>query len=167
MAKSEGHDSGLCSSNSQTRRTFSNYLLNLKLASPSVNRHQKSGKDFAEWRPGLNQCWFADTIIKAKYRLTVDSREKATLERTLLACSSVNMIFSGSARQPASSSQNQQPARNTNSQSAAADWRQWDSNGNGRVTCAEARAAGIAPVRRGHQAYPFMTDRNGDGNVCE
>ena len=178
VAKSEAHDSGLCSASGQTRRTFSNDLLNLTLASPSVNRHQKSGKDFGEWRPALNQCWFADTIIKvkSKYRLTVDSGEKAALERTLQSCSSVSMIFSGQARpvaataiparQPAASSQNQQPASNTNQQPSGGDWRQWDTNGNGRITCAEARAAGIAPVHRGHSAYPHMDDRNNDGVVC-
>ena len=189
VAKSEAHDSGLCSAGAQTRRTFSNDLLNLTLASPSVNRHQKSGKDFAEWRPALNQCWFADTIIKvkAKYGLTVDGREKAALERTLQSCGSVSMIFSGTARplsntsgssrqtasssqqqQPASSSQQQQqPAANQNQQHSSDDWRQWDSNGNGRITCAEARAAGIAPVHRGHPAYPRMDDRDNDGVVCE
>ena len=26
----------------------------------------------------------------------------------------------------------------------------WNDNGNGRIACAEARAHGIAPVRRGH-----------------
>ena len=181
VAKSEAHDSGLCSANSQTRRTFSNDLLNLTLASPSVNRHQKSGKDFAEWRPGLNQCWFADTIIKvkSKYRLTVDSREKAALETTLRSCSSVNMIFSGAARpvaataipaarQPASSSNNSSSQRAIqNPQPASGNWQQWDTNGNGRITCAEARAAGIAPVHRGHPAYPRMDDRDNDGVVCE
>ena len=30
-----------------------------------------------------------------------------------------------------------------------------------------ARAAGIAPVHRGHPAYPRMDDRNNDGAVCE
>ena len=44
---------------------------------------------------------------------------------------------------------------------------QWDDNGNGRVSCAEARRHGIAPVRRGHPAYAFMSDRDGDGVVCE
>lgn len=44
---------------------------------------------------------------------------------------------------------------------------QWDDNGNGRVSCAEARRHGIAPVRRGHPAYAFMNDRDGDGVVCE
>ena len=39
VAKSEAHDSGLCNAGAQTRRTFSNDLLNLTLASPSVNRH--------------------------------------------------------------------------------------------------------------------------------
>ena len=45
--------------------------------------------------------------------------------------------------------------------------RLYDDNGNGRITCAEARNHGIAPVRRDHPAYQFMTDRNNDGIVCE
>lgn len=43
----------------------------------------------------------------------------------------------------------------------------WDSNGNGKISCREARKHGIAPVRTGHPAYPFMKDRNEDGIVCE
>lgn len=45
----------------------------------------------------------------------------------------------------------------------------WDDNGsgNGRITCPEARAHGIAPVPRGHPAYRFMRDGDGDGVVCE
>ena len=43
----------------------------------------------------------------------------------------------------------------------------YDDNGNGRISCSEARAHGIAPVYRGHPAYPYMTDRDGDGVVCE
>ena len=32
----------------------------------------------------------------------------------------------------------------------------------------EARdAGGIAPVRRGHPAYPYMRDADNDGIVCE
>ena len=45
--------------------------------------------------------------------------------------------------------------------------RLWDDNGNGRITCAEARRHGIAPVRHDHPAYPFMRDADGDGMVCE
>ena len=43
----------------------------------------------------------------------------------------------------------------------------WDDSGNGLITCAEARAHGIAPVRRGHPAYQHMIDRDDDGIVCE
>ena len=45
--------------------------------------------------------------------------------------------------------------------------RLWDDNRNGRITCAEARRHGIAPVPHGHPAYPFMRDGDGDGVVCE
>ena len=41
----------------------------------------------------------------------------------------------------------------------------WDTNGNGWITCREAREHGIAPVEREHPAYQFM--RDGDGIVCE
>ena len=49
----------------------------------------------------------------------------------------------------------------------------YDDNGNGRITCAEARAHGIAPVYEqtpdidDDEPYDFMTDRDGDGVVCE
>ena len=43
----------------------------------------------------------------------------------------------------------------------------YDDNNNGRITCAEARAHGIAPVSRDHPAYQYMTDRDNDGIVCE
>ena len=43
----------------------------------------------------------------------------------------------------------------------------YDDNGNGRITCAEPRAHGITPVRRGHPAYQYMRDADGDGLVCE
>ncbi len=95
VARSEAHDSGLCAADAQTRKSFARDLLNLTLASPSVNRHQKRGKDFAEWTPARNKCWYADMIIKVKtkYSLSVDSREKAALEHVLRSCPSVNMAM--------------------------------------------------------------------------
>ena len=51
VARSEAHDSGLCAADAATRRRFASDILNLTLASPSVNRSQKSGKDAAEWLP--------------------------------------------------------------------------------------------------------------------
>ena len=51
VATSEAHDSGLCTRDRATRARFASDLRNLTLASPRVNRHQKSGKDAAEWLP--------------------------------------------------------------------------------------------------------------------
>ena len=51
--------------------------------------------------------------------------------------------------------------------SAAEVLDRWDDDGNGRITCAEARRHDIAPVPRGHPAYPFMRDADSDGVVCE
>ena len=44
--------------------------------------------------------------------------------------------------------------------------KRWDDNRDGRISCTEARRHGIAPVRRGHSAYPYMHDANDDGIVC-
>ena len=96
VARSEAHDSGLCAADAETKRLFSSDLLNLTLASPEVNRHQKSGKDAAEWLPDLNQCWFADRVVQVRqeYELTIDETEAAALETVLSGCSSVDMVVS-------------------------------------------------------------------------
>ena len=96
VARSEAHDSGLCAANAETKKRFSSDLLNLTLASPEVNRHQKSGKDAAEWLPDLNQCWFADRVVQVRqeYELTIDETEAAALETLLSGCSSVDMVIS-------------------------------------------------------------------------
>ena len=48
VAASEAHDSGLCARNAATKAQFARDLRNLTLASPRVNRHEKSGRDAAE-----------------------------------------------------------------------------------------------------------------------
>ncbi len=43
-----------------------------------------------------------------------------------------------------------------------------DTNGNGKITCAEARKCGLkTPITKDHPAYKCMTDRDKDGMVCE
>ena len=68
---------------------------------------------------------------------------------------------------PAASPARSAPSRRAASSSLAAALARWDDNGNGRITCAEARRHGIAPVPRGHPAYAYMRDGDGDGVVCE
>ena len=93
IARSEAHDSGLCAADAGTRRQFARDLLNLTLASPSLNRSQKSDKDAAEWMPDQNRCWFAQTIVdvRRKYRLSIDRREADAIDRVLSSCSSTTI----------------------------------------------------------------------------
>ena len=83
VAASEAHDSGLCAADRATRARFGQDLRNLTLASSSLNRHQKSGKDAGEWLPDQNRCWFAGRVaeVKRAYGLSVGRREAAALER--------------------------------------------------------------------------------------
>lgn len=167
VARSEAHDSGLCSADAATRRRFASDPLNLTLASPAVNRHAKRASDAAGWMPNENRCWFADRIVRVrrKYGLTIDRREAAALEPVLLRCQSTEMIVRACAEGGAAG---RPPASGDVTPSGNVDaLRRWDDNGNGRITCAEARRHGIAPVPRGHPAYPFMRDADGDGVVCE
>ena len=160
VARSEAHDSGLCAANDATRREFAADLLNLTLAGPTVNRHQKSGKDAAEWLPDMNKCWFADRSVQVrlKYELTVDQAEADALGLVLTGCSSVEMVVVSATELVTPT-----PTPGADVDALAL----WDDNGNGRITCDEARDHGIAPVRRGHPAYQYMRDADDDGIVCE
>ena len=93
VARSEAHDSGLCAADGGTRRSFSQDLDNLTLASPAVNRNQKGAKDAADWLPARNSCWFAATIIEVRrrYGLTIDQREADALDQVLASCTSTEL----------------------------------------------------------------------------
>ena len=164
VAVSEAHDSGLCAASPSVRRRFASDLHNLTLAAPEVNRCGTGGKcafDPAEWLPPVNRCWFAARVfaVKRKYALTVDRREAAALECVLSDCASTSMIVTS----PGGPTE----APRTATAATSDALRLYDTNGNGRITCKEARRHGIAPVPRGHPAYTYMYDRDGDGVVCE
>ena len=165
---SEAHDSGLCAADLKTRRRFASDMLNLTLADPFVNRYQKKHYDAAEWMPVLNQCWYANRIveIRRKYNLTIDRREAEILERILSSCTSTEMEIPPceSARPESELESVPSPQKSTDNIDALS---LWDDNRNGRITCAEARRHGIAPVQRSHPAYRYMRDGDGDGVVYE
>ena len=170
VAVSEAHDSGLCRADRATRVRFSQDLLNLTLAAPEINRCATGGKcglDAGEWMPPRNACWFAARIVavRTKYRLTIDPREAAALDAVLSGCTSTRMVL---YRQPATTAAPASPAPSAQSTGSTVDpLGRWDDNRNGRITCAEARRHGIAPVERGHPAYRYMRDGDADGVVCE
>ena len=166
VARSEAHDSGLCAVDSAARRAFGRDLLNLTLASPSVNRHQKIAKDVAEWLPALNQCWYVNQVVlvKRKYNLTMNQAEASTAQRVLAGCASTAMQFTDQgAAPPTPMPTAPPPGGNCESDPLGC----YDDNNNGRITCAEAERHGIAPVPRGHPAYQYMRDGNNNGVVCE
>ncbi|MXZ50353.1 MAG: excalibur calcium-binding domain-containing protein [Rhodobacteraceae bacterium] len=151
VATVEAHDSGLCARNNKVKRQFASDLDNLTLASPEVNRQQKSYLDAAEWLPHYNKCWFVhrNIQIRLEYQLTIDRKEANAIDKVIENCDSFQMVFyEGTPYSPKPTSE-------------------WDENGDGRVTCKEARKAGIAPVYVTHPAYKFMRDGDGDGVVCE
>ena len=168
VARSEAHDSGLCATDPGTRRRFASDLLNLTLAEPGLNRHDKRDRDAAGWLPPMNRCWFANRVVEVrrKYDLTIDRNEADVLERLLSTCTSTELVFrTVGTTEPSSATSTDSPKDSSSGDVDAL--RLWDDNGNGRITCAEARGHGIAPVPRGHPAYPFMRDGDGDGVVCE
>ena len=91
-----------------------------------------------------------------KYGLTMDIREMQTARIVLASCASLEMVFYSEPTPTPTPASQVDDALN-----------RYDDNGNGTITCAEARAYGIAPVRRGHPAHEHMRDSDGDGVVCE
>ncbi len=169
IAVSEAHDSGLCAASPARKREFARDLLNLTLATPEVNRCSKAGKcarDAAEWLPALNRCWFAARIVavRQKYDLTIDAREADALEAILSGCDDIEMVVLDSDPIEIKTAPVLADGAGMSPDEVLA---RWDDNGNGRITCKEARRHGIAPVPRSHAAYRFMRDGDGDGVVCE
>ncbi len=163
VARSEAHDSGLCAADDATRRKFSSDPLNLTLADPKLNRHQKRAHDAAGWVPEINRCWFAQRVlqVRLKYGLSIDRQEAEALEAVLSTCDTTELEPSSC---PVIS---ELPAIHSEKTRAEAEaLRLWDDNQDGRITCREAQHHGIAPVSRGHPAYPFMDDSDGDCIDC-
>lgn len=99
VAVSEAHDSGMCARSAEDRWAFARDLLNLTLAAPDVNRHDKAAKDVAEWLPPYNRCWYVGRTleVRRKWRLTIDRRELDEAIRVLDDCPSTAMLFAAAA----------------------------------------------------------------------
>ena len=172
VARSEAHDSGLCSASAATKHQFAEDLLNLTLASPSVNRHQKVAKDAAEWLPDRNKCWFADRVVRVrqKYRLTIDRREAEALESVLSGCSSVEMVVYSTSESAGTSTASGEassgpggthspppPPRPPATRSGCGPFK----------NCTALRQVHPGGVPRGHCAYSSRMDRDKDDWACE
>ena len=97
-------------------------------------------------------------------QLTIDQAEAEAIDQVLAGCESTEMVMTGAMDRRLETVATPRSRPPTPEVDALA---MYDDNGNGRITCAEARAHGIAPVHRGHPAYEYMRDADGDGVVCE
>ena len=98
--------------------------------------------------------------VRLNYTVTIDERERDGLEGVLSICASTSMLAERSGPAAAATAGPSAPQDDGALQLE-------DGNGNGRITCTEARKHRINPVSRGHLAYELMNDGDGDGIVCD
>ena len=57
-------------------------------------RNSSHSSKHAGWMPDLNQCWFADRVVRVpqEYGLTIDRAEADALAAVLSSCSSFEMV---------------------------------------------------------------------------
>ena len=121
----------------------------------------------------MNTCWYVHrvVVVKKKYNLTMDMSEALKAQEILEACISTDLQILVAAEDVESNKiptpELKPTPQPTIEDSIGHPLELYDDNGNGRITCAEARAHGIAPVHMGHPAYAYMRDGDGDGTVCE
>ena len=104
--------------------------------------------------------------MRLKFGLTIDQAEADTIDLVLNECASTEIVMVNQAVTVAATA-TPRPTATTAPAGGVESLALYDDNGNGRITSAEAKAHGIAPVRRVHPAYQYMRDADGDGVVCE
>ena len=178
------HRSGAWAWDAAKKRSYANdlsYAGHLIATSASANR-SKGSRGPANWKPSLQSYWCTYAVdwitIKVRWDLTATARELAALRDMLRTCAPNSPVLESgpgddqptdaptSQPESAQPTATRAPARPT-ADPAGTALELYDDNGNGRITCAEARRHGIAPVPRGHPAYQYMNDRDDDGMVCE
>ena len=102
--------------------------------------------------------------VRLEYNLTIDRTEANAIDAVLATRDSTDMVVLAPTNAGTSQAITTPAPKTAGDVDAMA---MYDDNGNGRITCAEARAHGIAHVHRGHPAYEYMNDRDADGVVCE
>lgn len=162
----EAWTSGARKWNAATRKAFANDLTygpTLTAVSASSNL-SKGSKDPAQWLPPLasSRCKYAIQWVQVKYRwkLTVDSTERATL----------SSILSGACGQTVIT----QPARASVTYTTTTTTTTTGGTGGGGGTdpqyrtCTEAKSHGYGPYYQGTDVeYGWYDDRDSDGIVCE
>jgi hypothetical protein len=137
---------------------FANDPLNLLAVSASANR-QKGDADAATWLPPNKRfrCAYVarQVAVKLKYGLAATVAEQAAMRRVLDSCPALPLPGNGAIPVSLVTRTTKARARRSGVRSFA--------------NCSAARAAGVAPIRRGTKLYAANRglDRDGDGVACE
>lgn len=150
VALAEAWDSGAASWPEDRRRAFANDLTERRalIAVTGESNQAKSDLDPADWLPrNEDRCRYADAwvAVKTRWALSIDRDEKAALASILNSCGTTVAWVP-----PAAGTLAMTPTTST-----------------AFANCAEARAAGAAPVRLGDPGYGPHLDGDGDGIACE
>lgn len=132
-----------------TRAAFANDPLNLLATGGPLNQ-QKGGGDAATWLPPEKayRCDYVarQVAVKTTYQLWVTPPERDAINSILVTCPDQPLPTSTSTVSAAGSAEGSEaPFR----------------------SCAEARAAGAAPLRNDHPRFSAVLDGDSDGTACE
>ncbi|MCW2581283.1 MAG: hypothetical protein JWQ53_73 [Klenkia sp.] len=145
VALSNSWQTGAQGWDADTRARFANDPLNLLAVDGSLNQ-QKGAGDTATWLPPHRafRCDYVarQVAVKSAYGLWTTQAEHDAMATVLATCP--DQPLPGDRPEPT-------PA----------------GSGTGFASCAEARAAGAAPVRVGDPGYREGLDGDGDGVACE
>ena len=158
VALSDAWQKGAQQLSAEQRRNLANDPRNLQATDGRTNQAKGAG-DAATWLPPNKsyRCTYVERqiAVKAIYHLWVTAAEKQAMIRILSNCSA-----------PEADSPKPAPAPQTAPPEAVAP-PQVAPSSTTYANCAQARAAGVAPLHRGQPGYSAKLDRDGDGVACE
>ena len=150
-----------------TLESFGNDPLNLLAVDGPLNQSKGAG-DAATWLPPNRayRCAYVarQVAVKRAYGLWVTAAERDAIARVLATCPDEPLPSADtSGWAPASAG----PAQATQPPAENVDGDEGGDEQTYYASCAQARAAGVAPLHRGDPGYRAGLDRDGDGIACE
>lgn len=169
VALSDAWQSGAQQLTADQRQNLANDPLNLQAVSGPVNEAKGDG-DAAQWLPPnvAYRCVYVTRQIqvKARYELWVVPAEHEAMSRILTGCSALPVPNSAAPLDATPQSALTTPAPQAPETVVTMPPPESDSSVYFK-NCAEARAAGVAPLYRGQPGYRDPMDGDHDGVACE
>ena len=183
VALSNAWQTGAQNLSADQRLQLANDPYNLLAVDGPANQ-EKSDSDAASWLPS-NTAFDCEYVarqigVKHKYALWVTAGEKSAMQTVLATCPSQSVPTDGGVSDGAKAATQQLAAQNSAAQDSAAQSQATQDSqaqvvGSGSsdgsdvyyARCADARAAGKAPLYAGQPGYREGLDGDNDGVACE